>query len=96
MKGNTTMDKQAAGFKFGRNPTRVIEVIDELNYKGRIYRVCKVEADGRLYYSLRLYNGHGKFIKQFMFEIEIAGEIAGMCAMAATGRHTPVLEKVES
>lgn len=80
------INKQETGFKFGKKPTRVIEIIDELRHKGRTYRLCKVEVDGGIYHSLRLYNGCGKFIKQFMSEPEIADELAGMYAMAATGR----------
>lgn len=80
------MDKQATGFKFGKKPTKLKEVIDEFEHNGRTYRLCKVEADGKVYDSLRLYNGRGKFIKQFMSEPEIAGQIAGMYALSATGR----------
>lgn len=80
------VDKQETGFKFGKKPTRVIEVIDELKHKGRTYRLCKVETGGGIYHSLRLYNGRGKFIKQFMSEPEIASDLAGMYVMAATRR----------
>lgn len=84
------MDKKVAGFKFGINSSKLIETIDEYRHNGRLYRLCKVEVDGQIYHSLRLYNGRGKFIKQFMTEPELAGEIAGMYALAATGRRVPV------
>lgn len=81
------MQKREAGFRFGVNSTRLIRIIDETKHNGRLYRLCEVEADGRRYHSLRLYNEKGRFIKQLMTEREIAGEISGMYAVAATGRH---------
>jgi len=69
------MDKREAGFKFGVNRTKFIRQCGELPHNGRTYKLALVEADNSPYYALRLYNGKGKFIKQFMFEIAIIGKV---------------------
>jgi len=72
------MDKRPAGFKFGTKSTKLIRACGELQHNGRTYRLVLVEADGQPYYSLRLYNARGRFIKQLMFEPEIIGGILGL------------------
>lgn len=62
------MNKQETGFKFGIHETKVIRFCGQICHDGRIYKLELLEADGKPYYSIRLYNSQGKFIKQFMFE----------------------------
>jgi hypothetical protein len=50
-----------------------IRVISEQRCRDRIYRLLEVTTeDGTPYYCLRLLNGRGHFIKQFLFEPEMA------------------------
>lgn len=66
------MDKQLTGFKFGKYRLQVISELGTIEHKSRKYKLVKVRTnDGLVYYSLRLYNAQGKFIKQFLFEPEI-------------------------
>ena len=60
--------RQQAGFRFGVRPTKLLRVCGQLTHNGRAYKLVLLEADGNQYYAWRLYNGKGKFIKQFMFE----------------------------
>ena len=63
------VEKQQAGFKFGKYQTKVSKTFGEVVENGRTYRLVKLTtSDGLTYISLRLYNQKGKFIKQFMFE----------------------------
>lgn len=64
-----TVEKQRAGFKFGKWRTKVLRQCGEITEDGRTYRLVEVETgEGLRYLALRLYNGNGHFIKQFMFE----------------------------
>jgi len=67
------MNKQGAGFKYGVNRTNLIRLCGEVPWDGRAYKLALVEADGSPYYSIRLYNAKGKFIKQLMFEPAVLG-----------------------
>ena len=80
------MNKQAAGFKYGKNPTKLIREIGRVDHNGRAYRLCEIEADKKRYHTLRLYNGNGKFIKQLMTEPEIALQISQLYTIAAESR----------
>ncbi len=73
------INKQQAGFKFGQHRLEVIKLCGEVAHNGRTYKLLVVKThDGLLYNSLRLYNGKGKFIKQFLFEDDIAEDIGSM------------------
>ena len=65
------INKQATGLRFGINPVKLIRVCGELPYDNGIYKLALIEAYGRSYYTLRLYNRQGRFIKQLIFEPEI-------------------------
>ena len=80
------MNKQAVGFKYGKNPTKLIQEIGRVDHNGRTYRLCEVEADGQRYHALRLYNGQGKFIKQLMTEPDLALQISQLYTIAAGDR----------
>jgi len=70
------INKQVAGFKFGKFRLEVIQKLGEVCHKGRTYRLVQVQtSDNQIYFSLRLYNSKGKFIKQLLFEPEIAIQI---------------------
>jgi len=57
------------GFKYGRNKVTALETLKEVVYKGRTYRVVRVNIEGAgEYITYRLYNAKGRFIKQFMME----------------------------
>jgi len=84
------INKQQVGFKFGTNPTKLIDTCGEVSYNGRKYRLVMVEASGLLYYSLRLYNAKGKFIKQFMFEPGILNDILNLFFNAAAQRRVSI------
>ncbi|MBE0427973.1 MAG: hypothetical protein IBX72_15200 [Nitrospirae bacterium] len=78
MKG---IEKQKAGFRFGKHKLQVIKDIGSVYYRGkcyeRTYKLVRVKtSSGELYYSLRLYNGSGRFIKQFLFEEQLCKSIA--------------------
>lgn len=77
------VEKQKAGFKFGKYRLKVIETKGEVvSPDGRKYRLVMVETnEQQFYYALRLYNAKGKFIKQFLYEPAIAGAIAGLLGM---------------
>ena len=63
------MDKQKVGFKFGKWSTEVLKRCGELDVDGRKYKLVMLKTGEDLtYYSLRLYNQKGRFIKQLMFE----------------------------
>lgn len=69
------VDKRAAGFKFGVRSTKLIRRCGVIYHGMRKYKLDLVEADGKPYYALRLYNAQDKFIKQLMFEPDA---LAGM------------------
>lgn len=71
-----TLTKQAAGFKFGQHRLTVLRVVGRVTHKGREYRVVDVLThDGLEYRSIRLYNEKGHFIKQLLFEPELASQL---------------------
>lgn len=73
------ISKQQTGFKFGKYRLQLLETIGETSYNGRTYRLVLIQTnEGYRYFSLRLYNGKGKFIKQFLFEPDVAPAIAQM------------------
>jgi len=77
-----TINKQIAGFKFGKYRLEVLKTVGEVRYNGRTYRLVKVKThDGLIYWSLRLYNSKGKFIKQLLFEPEIREKITNLLSL---------------
>lgn len=63
------MEKQPAGFKFGKYRTEVIHDCGEVKSDSKIYRLVMLStSDGQVYYSIRIYNTGKKFIKQLLFE----------------------------
>jgi len=63
------IEKQTAGFKYGRYATTVIRTCGEIEVDGRKYKLIFLRTNaGQHYYSLRLYNPDGHFIKQMLFE----------------------------
>ena len=79
MKG---INKQKVGFKFGTKSTKLIRSCGQVSHNGRTYKLALVEADGLPYYALRLYNGQGKFIKQFMFELAVLSPLVNLLMSA--------------
>ena len=62
------IDKQKAGFKYGKYATTVIRTCGEVDIDGCKYKLVFLEtAQDQYYYSIRLYNPNGRFIKQFLF-----------------------------
>jgi len=73
MKG---IEKQKAGFKFGKHRLTVLNQIAHWVFRDRTYKLLRVQTQDNLeYISLRLYNATGKFIKQILVEPEIASQI---------------------
>lgn len=71
------VEKQKAGFKFGKYRLEVLAQIGEVKHNGRTYRLVRVRThDGQEYLSLRLYNESGKFIKQLLTEPVLSSQIA--------------------
>ncbi len=71
------MDKQQAGFKFGRHRLQVTGLVGEVNHVGRTYKLVHVRTqDGIPYLSLRLYNEKRHFIKQLLFEPALSKALA--------------------
>ena len=67
------INKQQTGFKFGNHRLTVLKEYGEILHNGRKYKLLKVQTqDQQDYLSLRLYNATGKFIKQLLFEPELA------------------------
>lgn len=61
--------KQKAGFKYGKYATTVLRDCGQIEINGRKYKLVFLQtSDGHYYYSLRLYNAQGRFIKQLLFE----------------------------
>jgi len=61
--------KQATGFRLSQHSFTVLNEIGSVTHNERKYKLVDVKTeDGLRYYSLRLYNKNGKFIKQFLFE----------------------------
>lgn len=83
------INKQKVGFKFGINRTTVIRQCGEVEADGRKYKLALVQADDKPYYTLRLYNVKGKFIKQLMFELWV---LNGIIAMLTTEANSHPLE----
>lgn len=82
------MEKQAAGFKYGKYKTRTVKEFGAIEYKGRTYKLVLVRTqDGLSYYALRLFNAGGHFIKQFMFEPEIRLGISKLLNESEVTKH---------
>ena len=78
------IEKQRTGFRFGKFSLKVLDQLGELEHKKRKYKLVKVQTnDGLIYFSLRLYNEKGKFIKQLLFEPEIRDKISSLLAKGA-------------
>jgi len=81
------LEKQKAGFKFGKYRLEVIASLGSVEYGGRTYRLVRVRTfDGKIYLSLRLYNASGRFIKQFLFEPEVSEKLAEILLRAENGK----------
>jgi hypothetical protein len=77
------VEKQKTGFRFGKYRLEVTATLGSCQYGGRTYRLVRVRtSDGKLYLSLRLYNGTGRFIKQFLFEPEVREKLAEIVLQA--------------
>lgn len=75
--------KQKTGFRFGKHSLNVVQEHGSIYYKGkdfeRTYKLLEIKTSGgETYFALRLYNGSGKFIKQLLFEEQIAESIASL------------------
>lgn len=80
------INKQQTGFKFGQHRLTVEKNHGEIKHNGRTYRLLSVLThDGLPYYSLRLYNGTGKFIKQFLIDPEAFEDVAGLMCKVLYG-----------
>lgn len=82
------INKQRAGFKFGIHRTTVLRQCGEIDADGRKYKLALVLADDMPYYTLRLYNAKGRFIKQLMFEPWILNGVIDLLVTEAN-RLTP-------
>ena len=70
------MEKQVAGFKFGKYRLTVVYKHGEISVNGRKYVLVRVRTnDGLEYDSIRLYGSQGNFIKQLLFEPEIRKDL---------------------
>jgi hypothetical protein len=77
------VEKRETGFRFGKYGLEVIASLGSCEYGGRTYRLVRVRtSDGKIYLSLRLYNGSGRFIKQFLFEPEVREKLAEILLQA--------------
>jgi hypothetical protein len=83
------INKQKAGFKFGTKPTKVVRTCGQVSNNGRVYKLVLLYADGKPYYSLRLYNSKGKFVKQFMFEPAVLSPLINILMAAETQQIEP-------
>jgi len=82
------INKKQTGFKFGIHPLTVLKTFGELRHNVRTYRLLQVKThDNLVYTSLRLYNGNGKFIKQFLFEPEITGGLIQLLCEVENGNY---------
>jgi len=73
------VEKQTAGFKYGRYTTAVIRTCGEIEVNGRKYKLVFLRTnDGQYYYSIRLYNPRGHFIKQMLFEPSALGPLKSL------------------
>lgn len=73
------INKQTTGFKFGKYRLQVLEKAGQVVHNGRVYKLVKVRTHNNLiYWSLRLYNSQGKFIKQLLFEPEVKTQIGNL------------------
>lgn len=62
------MDKQRAGFKYGKYATTVLRNCGQVEIDGWKYKLVFLKTgEGLHYYSVRLYNPDGRFIKQLLF-----------------------------
>jgi len=84
MKG---IEKQKTGFRFGKYPLMSKEVLGEVGFNGRKYRILRVVTeDNREYISIRLYNRQWKFIKQLLIEPEIVPSIGQLLIEISVGK----------
>lgn len=69
------MEKQPAGFKFGKYRTEVMHECGEVKSDSKIYRLVMLStSDRQVYYAIRIYNTGGKFLKQLLFEPWLLGD----------------------
>jgi len=79
------MERQRAGFKFGKYRTTLIKHCGQVEADGRLYKLVLLRTnDGLDYYAMRLYNRTGKFIKQFLFEPYILNGIIDLLVQEAS------------
>lgn len=61
----------------GKHKLELIKELGEFTHNGRTYKVAveRIVDTGDEYPSIRLYNKDGKFIKRFMIDKEVCGDI---------------------
>lgn len=90
------MERVNTGFRLGKNKVEVLKVIGELRHYGRVYRLVRVRVStGEQYFSLRLYNARGKFIKQFMVETEVSPAVGALMGGDLTDKMQEALYEAE-
>ena len=86
------VEKRETGFRFGKYKLEVVASLGSCQYGGRTYRLVRVRtSDKKIYLSLRLYNGSGKFIKQFLFEPEVREKLAEILLQAGDSESKKVM-----
>jgi hypothetical protein len=69
-----------------RSRLTVTQTLGVKEYQGRQYKLLRVETkEGLEYLCLRLYNGNGHFIKQFLFEPGLVPWLQSALALAQGG-----------
>jgi len=83
MKG---IKKQRAGFRFGKYHLISKEILGEVDFDGRKYRIHRVITENdKEYISIRLYNREMKFIKQLLIEPEVTLSIGKLLIEISLG-----------
>lgn len=83
------INKQQTGFKFGKFSTTVIKKCGEVTNLNKVYKLVLLETDDKLlYYSIRLYNGKGRFLKQLLFEPSMLEKIIYLLSSEGDSRDT--------
>jgi len=77
------INRQQNGFRYGVNTLEVLREFATFTNDDRTYKIVLVRTDqDQNYISIKLYNGDGKFVRQFLIEPEIAGKIGKeLCAL---------------
>lgn len=80
------VEKRQTGFKFGKHKTKVLAEVGEVkSIAGKVYKMVVLQTeDGNVYDCLRLYNKDGKFIKQFLMDLEVTTHVAHLMIASHT------------